>query len=125
MNTRLREQGLRRCKHSSSYFRGAYNKYGRYQWDVKYQGFNDEYEIEAAVSMALGEYDFKVKGWSALTDLLGRPIKSHLDGRSGGWLVIDTELTDEELEKVDEYIEECMEHLPVFLQEFRQERGEK
>lgn len=115
----LKQQGLRRCKHSSSYFRGAYNRYGLYQWDIKYQGFNDDSEVESAVYMAFGEYYRKSQGFELLEDLLGRPIKSHIDGRSGGWLVIDTPLTDEELDRVDEYVDSVMKYLPEYLEELR------
>jgi hypothetical protein len=114
----FKEQGLRRCRHSSSYFRGAYNKYGRYQWDVKCYRFNDEYEIEIARDSFFG-YKNELIG-----ELLGRPVDCWFDGRMGGWFVIETELTEEELQKVDEFIEEVMNGLPKFLRELRTETKE-
>jgi len=115
----LKEQGLRRCKHDSAYFRGAYNRYGRYQWDVKYNGFNDDSEIETARHAFFGPENEEIDA------LLGRKINSFFDGRSGGWFAVDTSLTETELQKLDEYIEGVMKYLPGFLEEVRKLNGDK
>ena len=120
----LKRQGMRRCTRQSSYFQGKYNRYGLYQWDIKYYGFESEFEIEAAGVWAFGDHvkvgtnpvnGNKVYGFDGISNLLGRPIQSSTAGRSGGWLVIDTALTDEELDKVDKHVEACMAHLKDFL----------
>lgn len=125
----LKAQGLRRRKHASSYFRGAYNKYGRYQWDIKYRpGFNSEYEIESAVLWAFGEHvkigtrsvnGNSIHGFEVINEIIGRPVEAHIAGRSGGWVVVDTELTEAELKRIDRHIEECLKALPEFLKEER------
>lgn len=115
---------MRRVNGPSVYFRGAFNKYGRYQWNIKYYRFESEFEIESAILWAFGEYSYKDRGFDGLNELLGRAVKSGTDGRSGGWLVIDTELTDAELELIDAHVESCLKGLPDFLKEEREYRKE-
>ena len=103
----------------SSYFGGGHRDYGRYQWNVKFYGWQNEWEIEAARLWAFGEYMYSRGGFDELNDLIGRPVKASLSGRSGGWLVIDTELTKAELRKVDRHVKACMKGLPAFLKEER------
>lgn len=97
----------------SSYFRGAFNQYGKYQWKIKYYGFISNEEIEASIDRFFGE------NFQYLFSNLGRTANTFIEGRSGGWLVIDEDLTDEELSKVDSFIEETMSRLPDFLYRFR------
>lgn len=129
MSKSLKSQGMRRCRHESSYFQGRYNKYGRYQWDIKYYDFQNEFEIETALFWAFGDYvkvgvnpvnGNTIRGFDGLSELLGRPIESGTAGRSGGWLVIDTELTPAELKKVDAHVEACMNGLSDFLRDERE-----
>ena len=105
------------CK--SNYFRGGYRDYGRYAWCIKYYDFQNNDEIESALFNMFGEYIYSKQGFEYFTELLGRPIKSSTAGRLGGWLVIDTELTERELQKIDEYIASVMKSLPDFLKEER------
>lgn len=134
MCKQLKDQGMRRCKHSSSYFRGAFNKYGRYQWDIKFYDWQNEYEVESAVLWAFGEHvKFGTKPsngnsryhFDQLSEVVGRPVEARIQGRSGGWLVIDSELTEEELAKVDAHVEACMKGLKAFLTEERAFRKEE
>lgn len=113
------QKTIRNSKGPSPYFRGEYRHYGRYQWKIKYYGFEADWEIEAAQLMAFGNYDHKTGGLEEIDSLLGRPIKASIQGRSGGWLVVDSELTDAELTRLDRYVESCMESLPEFLKEER------
>lgn len=121
MNT-LKQQGLRLARHESSYFMGRYNKYGRYQYDVKYYGYESECEVDHITSCFLGEH-VKLKngryGFELLSDLLKRDIESRLDGMSGGWLVIDTELTARELTRLDKYVENRLKLIPKMLTQLR------
>jgi len=111
----------------SSYFQGGYRSYGRYQWNCKYHdwGFAGEEgsfedEVESARRFFFGEYIHdkhgRKGGYEALPAIIGRKpldeggalIDSGFSGRSGGWFVVDEDLTDEELEKLDTYIMEMM-----------------
>lgn len=122
-----KQKQIRRTNGKSNYFQGGFEVYGRYQWNIKYYGFQSDEEIEYALLSFLGVYVtsgdgfFKdvESGFIKLIQLLKRPIESHIDGRSNGWLVISTELTDKELKIVDEYIESCMKQLPKLLKDFR------
>lgn len=104
----------------SSYFGGGYESYGRYQWNIKYYGFEDQNEIEAAQFWAFGEYSYKTGTFDGIDELIGRPVKASIQGRSGGWFVIDTELTEKELKTIDRHVSACMKALPEFLSEERQ-----
>lgn len=102
----------------SSYFLGRYKTYGQYQWNVKYYDWADDGEIESARLWAFG--DRVGNGYSELNELLGRDVPAWFDGRSGGWFVIDSELTEEELIKVNDRITSIMEYLPTLLKEERE-----
>lgn len=108
----------------SSYFQGAYANYGLYQWNVKTYLPEDESEYESVRLWCLGEHvkigsktsnGNTIYGYEMISEVVGRPVTSHLDGRSAGWLVVDTELTSEELTKVDEYVSEFMAGIKQFL----------
>jgi len=68
--------------------------------------------------LASGKYGFEY-----INDWLGREVPSYLEGRSGGWLTINTELTDEEIAKVDEFVASCLKAIPEFLKEEREYRA--
>ncbi len=102
----------------SSYFLGRFKAYGQYQWNVKYYDWGSESEIELARYWAFG--DRVGNGYSQLNELLGREASAWFDGHSGGWFVIDSELTEEELIKVNDRITAIMEYLPTFLKEERE-----
>ena len=110
----------------SQYFGGAYIRYGRYQWNMKYYGWENDSEIRAAHWAFFGDdYSEEAGQTDSLSVIIGRDITKHwnFDGRSGGWLTINCELTDEELEKVDNYVKRIMDgELSKFLKE---ERGIK
>jgi hypothetical protein len=97
----------------SSYFQGNFAKYGLYQWNIKYQGFHNEAEIESAVLWAFGD------NLELLEEIVGKPIDASIQGRSGGWLVIDTELSTEELLKLDDHVNTVLTGLELFLKEER------
>jgi hypothetical protein len=129
----------------SSYFQGGYRAYGQYQWNCKYYDFGVEgeegsweNEIDDARRFFFGEYTQDKKGrkcgYDALPFIIGRKpleeggtlIDSGFSGRSGGWFVVDEELTDEELEKLDKYIQEMMDTgLKQFLEEERAVRRQE
>lgn len=116
---------IRNASGPSPYFRGVYKNYGRYAWNIKFYGFQSNEEIESAQDWALGEHvmlSTHERGFEQISELLGRPIESYTAGRSGGWLVVGTELTEEELAIVDQHVASCMAGLPEFLKE---ERGRK
>ena len=102
----------------SSYWVGRFKAYGQYQWNVKYYDWGSESEIELARYWAVG--DRVGNGYSQLNELLGREVLAWFDGRSGGWFVIDSELTEEELIKVNDRITAIMGYLPTFLKEERE-----
>lgn len=108
----------------SSYFNGGHNSYGRYQWNVKTYQPETESEYEAVRLWCLGEHvkigskasnGNTLYGYEQISEIVGRPIQSYLDGRSGGWLVVNSELTEEELTKLDEYVSEFMKGIKQFL----------
>lgn len=123
----------------SSYFQGGYRAYGRYQWACKWHDWgvdgeetSFENEIEDARRFFFGEYihdkNGRKGGYDALPAIIGRKpleeggtlIDSGFSGRSGGWFVVDDDLTDEELEKLDTYIKEMMDTgLEQYLKEER------
>ena len=104
----------------SSYFNNQYKGYGRYQWNIKYYNWQDEDEIELAINWAFGSYVYHTGEFDYLNDVVGRPVKAHIAGQSGGWLVVDTELTKEELDKVSAHVASCMAGLDKFLAEERE-----
>jgi hypothetical protein len=105
---------------ASEYFGGQYRGYGRYQWCIKYHRWQDEAEIEVAVNHYFGSYDYKTQSFYWIDDLLGRPVKAHIDGRSGGWFVIDEKLAKSDLAKVDDFIYHMLEDLSDFLSDERE-----
>jgi len=118
----------------SSYFQGGYRGYGRYQWNIKYYGWQNDYEIESAVLWGFGDHikigtkainGNTIRGFDLLNEKLGRPIEASIEGRSGGWLVVHSELSEEELNVVDDYVRSVMEGLPSFLEEERKFRKEE
>ena len=102
----------------SSYFLGRFKAYGQYQWCVKYYDWGNEGEIEIARLWGFG--DRVGNTYSEINELLGREVSAWFDGRSGGWFVIDSELTEEELIKVNDRITAIMEYLPTLLKEERE-----
>lgn len=104
----------------SSYFQGQYQGYGRYQWNIKFYGFEAEHEVETAQNWAFGEYSYSTGQFDYLNEVVGRPVKASLQGRSGGWLVVDTELTEAELTKIDEHVKACLKGLSAMLVDERQ-----
>lgn len=116
----------------SHYFGGQFRGYGRYQWNIKHYGFESSDEIEQALLWAFGDHvrvgkradnGNAIYGFDGISDLLGRSIESFIAGRSGGWLVIDTQLTAQELRLVDRHVKACMKALPAFLAEERELRA--
>jgi hypothetical protein len=106
-----------------SYFRGRFRGYGLYQWNIKYYDYNDSFEMEEAALYFLGNQVDNGKGrwgFEVINDILGRKVESYLEGRSGGWLVINSELSDQELELIDNYVSESMQNLKGFLRELRE-----
>jgi hypothetical protein len=102
----------------SSYFLGRFKAYGQYQWNMKYYDWENECEIEIARYWGFG--DRVGNTYSEINELLGREVSAWFDGRSGGWFVIDSELTEEELIKVNDRITAIMEYLPTLLKEERE-----
>lgn len=118
----------------SSYFGEGYNGYGRYQWNIKFYQWNNDYEIESAVLWGFGDHvkigtkainGNTVYGFDLISERLGRPIESSIEGRSGGWFVIHSELSEEELKAIDDHVRSVMEGLPDFLKEERKFREEE
>ncbi len=89
--------------------------HGLHAWNVKYYGWMDEFEPSEAIEYFLGPELEKV------SELLGRPVTTSFEGRSGGWFVINEELTADEITVIDTYINKCMRELPQFLHELRAE----
>ena len=118
----MRKQNqIRRTNGASNYWNNAREVYGKYQWNVKYYSYESEDEIEFIQLCLLGIDLERGKGFTALKDLLNKDVESHLGGRSGGWLVINTPLTNEELSIVDEYVSISMKQIPNLLKEYRKE----
>ena len=111
---KMKKSEIRNDPGISSYFQGGYRGYGRYQWNIKYYNFESEFEVEVAQFWVFGN-DF-----DAIKDLLDREVECSIAGRSGGWFVIDTELTKKELKLIDAYIKSCLKHLPKHLKEWRE-----
>ena len=112
---KIAKYGAFRAKGASPYFQGRYKIYGPYQWSIKYYDWNDETEIELAREAFFYDdfYDLKQE--------IGRDVKIHIDGRSGGWLVIDEDLTEEEFDRASDWIERMMRLLPEVLEQIRDE----
>lgn len=84
------------------YFQNGHRAYGRYQWNVKrYDWHRISLESEA-FEQALE--DLRCDTIEVIQYKLGaldREISIGFDGRSSGWLVIDSPLTDDELALID------------------------
>jgi hypothetical protein len=137
MTSRDGQHQIRGDPGMSSYFQGGYQAYGRYQWNAKYYDWGTdeegsfEFEIEEARRYFFGEFIQRKNGkwgYEALPAIIGRKpldeggelISSGFSGRSGGWFVVDDELTEEELHTLDQYIEKMMKgELKQFLEEER------
>jgi hypothetical protein len=104
---------------TSSYFQGGYSGYGKYQWNIKFYGFQNDAEIETAIHWAFGEYNLANHTFDGINDLIGRKVRAHIDGRSGGWLVVDSTLTEVELQKIDELVSASLKGLSEMLSEER------
>jgi hypothetical protein len=119
---------IRNVTGPSPYFRGRYRRYGTYQWNVKLHGIDfDENELESIRDWALGEH-VKVGqgyGFERINEILGRKVESYLEGRSGGWLTINDDLTLEEVQKIDSFIFESLKDIPSFLKEEREYKAEE
>lgn len=122
----MRSKNIRNAPSTSAYFGGGFRRYGLHQWCIKFHaGFESNHEQEDALLWAFGEYSHKTNSFDQLNDMLGRTIKASTAGRSGGWLVIDSELTEDEVEKIDAHVKSCLEGLPSFLREERQFRADE
>lgn len=111
----------------SPYFGGGFKSYGPYQWDIKYYGWECDSEIESAQQWAFGEHcQLKdgTRGFDYLNDLMGREIEAYIEGHSGGWLVVHTELSQAELEKLDKHVKACMDGLDEYLKDERQAQAD-
>lgn len=104
----------------SSYFQGKHQGYGRYQWNIKFYGFESDFEIEMSQQWAFGSYMHSKQQFDQINEVIGRPVKAGIGGRSGGWFVIYDELTEEELKKLDKYVEKVIKNLPEYLKEERE-----
>lgn len=116
---KMKQNCIRNIGTRSQYFGGQHKIYGRYQWNIKYYGFKDDNEIEAAQNWAFGPYNYETGTFETINDLLGMKIEASIQGRSGGWLVVDTQLTDEQLAVMDNFVKHCLKGLPAFLEEER------
>lgn len=103
-------------KGPSAYFQGKYQSYGPYQWSIKYYDWDADWEIEEA------HHAFFYDDFADLKEYVGRDIEVSIAGRSGGWLVVDEDLTKDEVQKVTEWVVATMKSLPDFLKEVRAER---
>lgn len=97
-----------------------------YRFNIKYYHWENTREIEAALDWAFGFYSHKDGGhFELIDDHMNRRIRASIDGRSGGWLVIQEELSEAELAKLTAYVESVMKALPDFLAEERVHRKEE
>jgi hypothetical protein len=135
----MAQGGIRNNPGRSSYFGGNHPRYGRWQWNVKrYDWDADDEEhsfvnqVEDARRFFFGEYvcdkQGRKRGHDAVPAIIGRKpieeggaiINCGFDGRSGGWFVVDEELDDDELDKLDKYIYDMMHGgLKQYLEEER------
>ncbi len=123
---------IRNTSGPSSYFMGRFKGYGLYQWNIKFYGFESDEEQSRAVDFYFGTFEAVpskihgqlIHGFENINSLLGRPVKASIQGRSSGWLVIDSELTAKELKAVDKFIKDGIKSLPEFLVEERKAQAE-
>lgn len=126
----------KQCRNASgpsSYFQGRYARHcseNGYQWNVKLHGIDFDYsEVEAIQFYFLGEHipleassstSHRTEyGFEMINELLDRDVPAYLKGRSGGWLCINAELSDDEIAKVDQFISDSFKAIPDFLKEER------
>ena len=102
---------------NSPYWNGGFEGYASNQWDIKYYGFESEYEVEYAQLWAFGE------NFEMLQIATGVKAEFFIEGRSSGWLCTNTELTVKQLQKITEYVKECLKGLPEVLKEYREMEG--
>lgn len=122
-NQEIANYGIYGTKGQSSYFQGKFQGYGKYQWNVKSYEFNNEFEIESARD-AFFETLGTQQIW--LEELNIRGISQvFFAGRSGGWLVINDDLTEEEVSKITKYIKDSLKALPEFLKQEREFRAQE
>ena len=91
-------------RETSPYWGGGFERYGRYQWRIKYYGFKSDDEIEYALLEFFGVYDYTTGSFPVIDALLGGVVKAGIDGRMGGWFYVDTYLCAADLHKLDIYI---------------------
>lgn len=112
---------IRNAYGSSMYFNNQFREYGRYQWNIKYHGWESDMEIEVAFDHFFGSQDEKTHSFHWITELLGRPVDCSIEGRSGGWFVIHSKLSKKELDAVDTFIDQMLHALPDYLSDERRE----
>lgn len=105
----------------SSYFRGAYNRYGEYQWNVKLKNLNVECSEE--ILGIFTEVQLRLFEEYCKEELRIDPKYINIDGRSGGWLVVDTELTNKQIASIDKYVASTLKHFEKQLIEFINENN--
>lgn len=81
----------------SSYFQGDFATYGKHQWNVKFYDLSDE-ELEALQDYYLQDPYYLVDTFQV------DPVKVFLAGRSNGWLVVDQELNQEQIDLISETV---------------------
>lgn len=97
----------------SCYFGGEFCEYALHQWNIKYYRFEADWEVETALNYAFGP------NLEILTDLLGYEAEFSIEGRSGGWLCTDAELSFEEVKIITNYVQSVLRELPKVLDEER------
>ena len=86
----------------SSYFQGRFASYGKHQWNVKTDALDDD-QLENLRAYVLDE------DW--LAEEFGVGIKDvYFGGRSGGWLVVDADLSQSHID-----------HITVTVNEFKKD----
>ncbi len=97
----------------SSYFGGGFRGYALNQWDIKYYGWESEAEIALAQLVFFGE------NFESLKEAVGFDAQFFIEGRSGGWLCTDSELSVKQLQKITDYLKKAKKELPKFLKNER------
>ena len=81
------------------YFNNGLEYYGRYQWNVKRYDWENDEDINDAQLNTIQRLKF---------ELNDPRLDISFQGRSGGWLVIDTPLEPMELRRVDVLVEKYL-----------------
>lgn len=97
----------------SPYFGGEFREYAKHQWDIKYYGFQDESEIAEACFVIFGD------NFEELVNSCCINAEFWIDGRSGGWLCTNRDLSIKELRRVTDYIKDSLKNLPEILKNYR------